>query len=70
MSDNKPPRGSYAYNKIYAERYAAKFVRVTLRLTPGLHDRLDAAAQTAGESVNTYITRAIEARIDKDNMEV
>ena len=60
---NKPPRGTYAYNKEYAKKWSAQFERFDLRLTPEQKERWRGAAADAGESLNTFIIRAVEARI-------
>ena len=45
-------------------RYAAKaYDRIILQVKKGHKDEIKAAADTAGESLNGYITRAVEQRM-------
>lgn len=63
-SENKREPGYYYQkNKEYAKKWNAKFERFDMRLTPEQKERWRAAAADAGESLNTFVIRAVEARI-------
>ena len=51
-----------AVNKYMKENYD----RVNLTLPKGQKDRVKARADAAGESVNAYIARAIEERMERE----
>ncbi len=52
-----------AVNKYMKENYD----RVNLTLPKGQKDRVKARADAAGESVNAYIARAIEERMERED---
>lgn len=52
-------RGSYEYNKAYAEKYLAQFRKYMLRLTYDEYDRLAELAEKSGKSINQYIKDCI-----------
>lgn len=53
-----------AVNKYMKENYD----RVNLTLPKGQKDKVKACADAAGESVNAYIARAIEERMERDSL--
>lgn len=55
--------------KDYLYKYAKdNLKRIPLDVTKDKYDQIKAAADTAGESVNGYIKRAIDERLEKDQM--
>lgn len=48
------------------DKYMQKFDEYKLRLPAGRKDELKAHAAARGESLNSFITRAIDAQIDRD----
>ena len=63
---DKPKKGTYGYNKEYAKKYVSKFSVFKVRFSQEQKERLDDAAARAGESVNHYVIKAVEARIQKE----
>jgi len=60
---------TYEQNKKSAEKYLATMDRLTIR-TPkesGLKESIQAHADSMGESVNTFILRAITQAMEQDN---
>lgn len=57
---------SYEKNKAYAEKYLQKLDRVVIRVPAGQKAVWSDAAARAGESVNQYVIKAVEARMDKE----
>ena len=49
------------------KRYMSKMARVGLTMTPEKKQRLKDHADQQGESVNTFINRAIDETIERDN---
>ena len=47
-------------------KYISQFVEIKVRTTAGQRDTIKAAAAAVGESVNGYIKRAIEERMERD----
>lgn len=47
--------------------YMNKFVRVEIRLTADKRDAIKAHAESRGESVNSFINRAIDEAMERDN---
>lgn len=48
-------------------RYVSKnYDRIVLNLAKGDRDKIKAAAEAAGDSVNSYIKRAIEERMQRE----
>lgn len=55
--------------KDYLYKYAKdNLKRIPLDVTKDKYDQIKAAADTAGEPVNGYIKRAIDERLEKDQM--
>ena len=55
--------------KDYLYKYAKdNLKRIPLDVTKDKYDQIKAAADTAGESVNGYIKRAIDERLEKNQM--
>lgn len=48
------------------KKYHDKFERVQIRVTPEEKERLEQHAQAIGESVNSFVRRAISETIDKE----
>lgn len=46
--------------------YMEKFARVELRMEPDRRDAIKAAADAAGESVNGYINKAVDQRMERE----
>ena len=60
--------GKNSYESI--KRYEDKtYDKMLVRVPKGTKDRWKGAAQTAGESLNSYIVGAVEDRISKDGTE-
>lgn len=53
--------------KIYDNKYKREHLkRIPLEVTPSFYDQIKTQASTSGESVNGYIKKAIQDRINKD----
>ncbi|NBI84447.1 DUF1778 domain-containing protein [Clostridiaceae bacterium] len=46
--------------------YISKFARVEIRITTEQRDKIQHHAAALGESVNAFITRAIESQMQRD----
>ena len=57
---------SYEQNKAYAEKYLQKLDRIVIRVPAGQKTVWQDHAARAGESLNQYIIKAVEARMDKE----
>ena len=57
---------SYEQNKEYAKRYREKQDLIQVRIPGGQKAVWHSAAARAGESVNTYVIKAVETRMDKE----
>jgi len=53
------------YNAEYAKK---NLKRIPLDVQKEKYDQIKAAADTAGEKVNSYIKTAIDERMDRDNL--
>lgn len=62
----KPKPHTYEYNKEYVKAYVKKQIFFKLRLTQDQKNDIDEAAKKAGESINGYILKAVQARIDNE----
>ena len=47
--------------------YIEKFARIEVRISPNERDAIQAHAKAKGESVNTFIKRAILEAMERDN---
>ena len=57
-----------AQRKEYLYEYQkAKLKRIPLDVTKEKYNQIKAAADTAGEKVNSYIKRAVNERMERDN---
>lgn len=61
----KPPKG-YKFNPLYVE---TKTKRVQLVLQPSLYDRLRAASEAAGLSLNEFCHRALDKATQEEESE-
>ena len=61
QQDNERPPAGYKMNPLYIE---TKSKRVNVLLQPSLYERIRAAANAEGRSVNETITEAIKAYLD------
>ena len=50
------------------KKYHAKFERIYIRVPLGEKDAIEAHAAKMGESVNTFVQRAISQAIEQDNV--
>ena len=57
---------SKAQQRAVAKYNAANYERIELRVNMGRKDRIKAHAETCGESVNAFINRAIDERIERE----
>ena len=48
------------------KRYIEKFSRVEIRMSPEKREILQAHAETRGESLNGYINKAIDERMERE----
>ena len=48
------------------KKYMEKFVEVKVRMEPERRDTIKAHAESQGESVNSFINRAIDNQIERD----
>ena len=48
------------------KNYIEKFSRVEIRMTPERRDQIKAHSETRGESVNTFINRAVDETMERD----
>ena len=48
------------------KRYLSKMDKYQIRMPAGRKEEIRAAAEAAGESLNAYILRAIDERIERD----
>lgn len=55
-----------ARNKATQKYVKANYERVALSFQKGIKDRWKAAAEAAGESLTTYIMKAVEMRIESE----
>ena len=62
-TEKREPGYYYQKNKEYSKKWNSKFCEVKLRVTPEQKEAWKAAADTHGESMNTFIITAVEARI-------
>ena len=53
------------YNAEYAKK---NLKRIPLDVQKEKYDQIKAAADTAGEKVNSYIKKAIDERMERDNL--
>ena len=60
---------SQARNKATQKYVKANYDRVALSFQKGIKDRWKAAADDAGESLTTYIMKAVEMRIETQKNE-
>ena len=60
---------SKAQQKATAKYVKANYDRFEVKAPKGTKDRWKGAAQTAGESLNSYIVGAVEDRISKGSQE-
>ena len=58
---------TYEQNKDYAKRYLAKFDEVRVRIPAGQKVVWQDVAAVAGESVNQYVIRAVEERMNREH---
>lgn len=58
---------TYEYNKKYVEKYMEKLEEIKIRVPKGEKDKIKAHAESMGESVNSFINRAIEEAMIRDN---
>lgn len=58
---------SKAQQKAVAKYESANYDKVLLRLEKGKRERIKAHAEQQGESVNSFINRAIDNQISRDN---
>lgn len=49
------------------KKYHAKFDRIYIRVTPEYKQEVEAHAEKVGESVNTFVQRAIAEAMERDN---
>lgn len=47
-------------------KYIAQFVEIKVRTAPGQRDKIKAHANSTGESVNSFINRAISETMERD----
>ena len=57
---------SEAQKKAVTKYVKEKYDRVVLTMPKGKRDIIKAAADTVGESVNGYITQAVDERMERD----
>ncbi len=50
-----------------SKKYHAKFDRLYIRISPEHKQEIEEHAQKMGESVNTFVQRAISEQIKRDN---
>lgn len=55
---------SYEYNHKYAKKYLKKFDRIDLKVPIGRRQIIKEHAAKCGESMNEFINRLIDAKID------
>lgn len=48
-------------------RYLGKVEQITVRFPPGSKAEMQTAAAQAGEPLNTYIVRAVQARMEREH---
>lgn len=67
MSEEKKGRYTEAQAKA-AKKYLKESVEdIRIRVPKGQKDIIKAAAESAGESLNTYVRNAIDRRMEQDN---
>ena len=64
--------GDYIPNSTNKKNYNANYAKTKLKRIPldvqkGKYEQIKAAADNAGEKVNSYIKRAIDERMERDN---
>lgn len=50
-----------------SKKYHAKFDRLYIRVTPETKENIEAHAEKMGESVNSFVQRAITEAMERDN---
>lgn len=50
-----------------SKKYHAKFERLYIRIAPEQKEAIESHAEKTGESVNTFVQRAIVETIERDN---
>ena len=60
----------YEVRKESNKRYLAKLDNIALRLPKGRKDEIRSHAEAHNESVNAFISRAIDETMQRDNTEV
>ena len=58
---------SKAQQKAVTKYVKEKYDRIVLTMPKGRKEAIKDAAATVGESLNGYVTRAIDERIERDN---
>lgn len=60
---------TYDKNKKSAEKYLATMERITIRVSKesGLKEAIQSHAERRGESVNTFIIRAVQETMERDS---
>ena len=58
---------TYEYNKKYVDKYLEKLEEIKIRVPKGEKDKIKAHAESMGESVNSFINRAIDETMIRDN---
>ncbi len=52
-----------------SKKYLQSLAEVRIRMNPGVKERMVAAAQEAGQSLNSYILEAVDSRIQREHGE-
>ena len=64
--EDKPKKGTYAYNKEYAKRWEEKQDVIKIRVPSGRKAIWREAADKAGESLTQYVVNAVEKRLETE----
>ena len=65
MSDES--KVSKAQQKAVAKYMKNNYDEIKIRVEKGKRDIIKVAAETAGESLNSYIKKAVDQRMERDN---
>lgn len=63
---HKPEQRTYEYNKEYVKKYMEKLGEIRLRMPRAQKAHIVDAAQKAGESVNQYVLKSVQERMERE----
>lgn len=67
MNVSEETKVSKAQQKAVAKYMKNNYDEIKIRVEKGKRDIIKVAAETAGESLNSYIKKAVDQRMERDN---